>query len=63
MNAVIFLHHPCLRELAKNSSLITFAIAIITNVEITKDLKFMIKGTTFCDIEKHAATRPIGVKI
>jgi hypothetical protein len=60
---VIFLHHPCLRGLAKTSSLIIFAIAIITSVEIKKDLKVMIKGTTFCDIEKHAATSPIGVKI
>jgi hypothetical protein len=63
IGAVIFLHHPGLRELAKNNSLTTFAIAIMANVEITKDLKFMIKGTTFCDMEKHAAARPMGVKI
>jgi hypothetical protein len=35
----------------------------MTKVEITKDLKSILKGTTFCDMEKQAAARPIGVKI
>jgi hypothetical protein len=61
IGAAIFLHHPGLRELARNSSLTIFATAIMTMVEITKDLKFILKGTTFCDMEKQAAARPMGV--
>jgi hypothetical protein len=33
----------------------------MTMVEITKDLKFILKGTTFCGMEKQAAARPMGV--
>jgi hypothetical protein len=51
------------RELARNSSLTTFATAIITKVEMKKGLKFILKGTMFYDMEKQAAARLIGVKI